>query len=160
MSKNGNLLLSVPLQRGGQPDADEIKIVSEIGDWLKINGEAIYSSRPWKVFGEGPSTHSTEKGGWGGTKDFAKKPYEAADFRFTTSKDGTVLYAIELAPPTGEVRVTSLAEGGKLAEKPVKSVELLGSTEKLNWKQEKDALVIQQPKTIPNPEALTYKIQF
>lgn len=160
VSKNGNLLLSVPLQRGGQPDADEIKIVSEIGDWLRVNGEAIYSSRPWKVFGEGPSTHSSEKGGWGGAKDFAKKPFEAADFRFTTTKDGTVLYAIELAPPTGEIRITSLAQDGKLAEKSVKSVELLGSAEELTWKQEKEALVIQQPKTIPNPAALAYKIQF
>jgi len=99
VSKNGNLLLSVPLQRGGQPDTDEIKIVSEIGDWLRVNGEAIYSSRPWKIFWRGPSIHSTEKGGWGGAKDFVKKPYEASDFRFTTSKDGAVLYAIELAPP-------------------------------------------------------------
>ena len=56
VSKNGNLMLSVPLQRDGQPDADEIKIISEIGAWMKINGEAIYATRPWKTFGEGPST--------------------------------------------------------------------------------------------------------
>ena len=56
VSKNGNLMLSVPLQRDGQPDADEIKIVSEIGAWLKVNGEAIYATRPWKIYGEGPST--------------------------------------------------------------------------------------------------------
>ena len=56
VSKNGNLMLSVPLQRDGQPDEDEIKIVSEIGAWLKVNGEAIYATRPWKIYGEGPST--------------------------------------------------------------------------------------------------------
>jgi alpha-L-fucosidase len=54
VSKNGNLMLSVPLQRDGQPDADEIKIVSEIGAWLKVNGDAIYATRPWKIYGEGP----------------------------------------------------------------------------------------------------------
>ena len=56
VSKNGNLMLSVPFQRDGTPDSDEIKIVSEIGAWLKVNGEAIYATRPWKIYGEGPST--------------------------------------------------------------------------------------------------------
>jgi alpha-L-fucosidase len=59
VSKNGNLMLSVPLQRDGQPDADEIKIVSEIGAWLKVNGEAIYATRPWKIYGEGPIPYAT-----------------------------------------------------------------------------------------------------
>ena len=56
VSKNGNLMLSVPLQRDGTPDPDEIKIVNDIGAWLKVNGEAIYATRPWKIYGEGPST--------------------------------------------------------------------------------------------------------
>ncbi len=54
VSKNGNLMLSVPLQRDGQPDAEEIKIVSEIGAWLKVNGEAIYATRPWKMLWRRP----------------------------------------------------------------------------------------------------------
>ena len=66
VSKNGNLMLSVPLQRDGQPDADEIKIVSEIGAWLKVNGDAIYATRPWKIYGEGPSTEAAEKGQFDG----------------------------------------------------------------------------------------------
>jgi alpha-L-fucosidase len=66
VSKNGNLMLSVPLRGDGSPDSDEIKIVTDIGAWLKVNGEAIYATRPWKVFGEGPSTVVAEKGQFGG----------------------------------------------------------------------------------------------
>ena len=94
VSKNGNLMLSVPLQRDGQPDADEIKIVSEIGAWLKINGDAIYATRPWKVCGEGPSTKAAEKGQFDGQKDVSDKPFTPEAIRFTQSKDGKTLYAI------------------------------------------------------------------
>ena len=62
VSKNGNLMLSVPLRRDGQPDAEEIKIVSEIGAWLKVNGEAIYATRPWKIYGEGPAIQCRREG--------------------------------------------------------------------------------------------------
>ncbi|MGS0524368.1 alpha-L-fucosidase [Zobellia nedashkovskayae] len=56
VSKNGNLMLNLPLRGDGTLDSDEVKIIREIGAWLKINGEAIYATRPWKVSGEGPST--------------------------------------------------------------------------------------------------------
>ena len=61
VSKNGNLMLSVPFQRDGTPDADEIQIVKDIGAWLKVNGKAIYATRPWKIYGEGPSTKSRKR---------------------------------------------------------------------------------------------------
>src|SRR5208283_2259843 len=109
VSKNGNLMLSVPLQRDGTPDADEIEIVKGIGAWLKVNGEAIYATRPWKICGEGPSTVSSEKGHFDGQTDVQKKPFMADDIRFTQSKDGKTLYAIALNVPTSEVRIKSLA---------------------------------------------------
>ena len=96
VSKNGNLMLSVPLQRDGQPDADEIKIVGQIGAWLKVNGGAIYATRPWKIYGEGPSTAVAEKGQFDGQRDVSNKPFTAADIRFTQSKDGQTFYAIVL----------------------------------------------------------------
>ena len=109
VSKNGNLMLSVPLQRDGTPDADEIKIVSDIGAWLKVNGDAIYATRPWKIYGEGPSTVVAEKGRFDGQSDVQKKPFTAEDIRFTQSKDGKTLYAIVLAfPADGKVTIKSL----------------------------------------------------
>ncbi|MEI6196449.1 MAG: alpha-L-fucosidase, partial [Verrucomicrobiota bacterium] len=127
VSKNGNLMLSVPLQRDGQPDADEFKIVSDIGAWLKINGEAIYATRPWSIFGEGPSTVVAEKGRFGGQTDVQKKPFTAEDIRFTQSKDGKTLYAIVLALPTdGKVTIKSLASNSPLWAGKVGSVRLVG----------------------------------
>ena len=82
VSKNGNLMLSVPLQRDGTPDSDEIKIVSDIGAWLKVNGDAIYATRPWKIYGEGPSTETAEKGPFGGQRDVQKTPFTAGGHPF------------------------------------------------------------------------------
>ena len=160
VSKNGNLLLNVVQTPEGDLEPDVLKILNGVAAWMEPNKEGIYSTRPWKVYGEGPFMAAPNEKGFMGQKDVPTRPYEAADFRFTTSKDGSVLYAFEMAPPTGEVRIESLAQGGTLAGKPVKSVELLGSKEKLSWKQEAGALVIQRPTQIPNPATLTYKIQF
>jgi len=156
VSKNGNLMLSVPLQRGGQPDPDEIKIVAGIGAWLKINGEAIYATRPWKVYGEGPSTVAQEKAPYdrAGVKDVGSKPYTAEDIRFTQSKDGTALYAVALDAPSAPLRIHSLA-GRKIAQ-----VTLLGSGAALDWKQEADALVIQPAPTWPSNCAVAFKIRW
>ena len=102
-------MLSVPLQRDGTPDTDEIKIVSEIGAWMKVNGGALYTTRPWKIYGEGPSTEEkNEAGQFGGAKDVRSKPYTAEDIRFTTK--GDTLYAVLLELPVDKTaRLKSLA---------------------------------------------------
>ena len=86
VSKNGNLMLSVPVRGDGSIDADEVKIVGDIGAWLKVNGEAIYATRPWKVFGEGPSTKAFEKGQFDGQSDTHKTPFTPEDIRFTSQR--------------------------------------------------------------------------
>jgi alpha-L-fucosidase len=153
VSKNGNLMLSVPLQRDGTPDADEMKIVSEIGSWLKVNGEAIYATRPWKVYGEGPSVAAAvETNRFGGVKDVGSKPFTAEDIRFTQSKDGKTIYAICLDVPKQAIKLKSVTTG-KIA-----SVSLIGSDAKLDWKQEADALVIQPVANWPCQHAVAFKI--
>lgn len=152
VSKNGNLMLSVPLRGDGTPDSDEIQIVQDIGAWLKINGEAIYATRPWTIYGEGPSTVVGEKGPFDGLRDVPKKPFTAADIRFTRSKDGNTLYAIALNVPTNEVSIKSLA-GKKVA-----SVKLLGSGESIRWSSEPDALVIQPVTNWPSKIAVVWAI--
>ena len=127
VSKNGNLMLSVPLRRDGQPDELEIEIVKEIGAWLKVNGEAIYATRPWKSYGEGPSTVAVEKGQFDGQKDMSDKPFTSEDIRFTQSKDGQTLYAIVLElPKDGKVTVKSLAAGSPQWPGEIGSIGLVG----------------------------------
>jgi len=159
VSKNGNLMLSVPLQRNGQPDADEIKIVSEIGAWLKVNGESIYATRPWKTYGEGPSTIETEKGRFDGQKDVQTKPFTAEDIRFTQSKDGKTLYAIVLEiPANGEVTVKSLASNSANWPGKIGGVRLVGGG-KLKFTRDETGLHVALPEKFTGQTAFALKIQ-
>lgn len=162
VSKNGNLLLNVVQTPEGDLEPDVLGILDEIADWMAVNGEGIYATRPWKVYGEGPSTHKDQqqKGLFDGLKDVPDKAYTQADFRFTTSKDGAVLYAFCLAPPTKDIRIASLGSMGGLTDKAIASVELLGGAMSQVWEQERDALVIEPPGLIPSRLALAYKITF
>ena len=159
VSKNGNLMLSVPLQRDGQPDADEIKIVSEIGAWLKVNGDAIYATRPWKVYGEGPSTKAAEKGQFDGQKDVSDKPFTAEDIRFTQSKDGKTLYAIVLEiPKDGQVTIKSLAANSATWPGKIGSVRLVGGG-KLKFTRDEIGLHVALPEKFDGKIALALKIR-
>jgi len=159
VSKNGNLMLSVPLQRDGQPDADEIKIVSEIGAWLKVNGEAIYATRPWKIYGEAPSTVTAEKGHFDGQRDVSNKPFTAEDIRFTQSKDGKTLYAIVLEIPTdGKVTIKSLANNSPNWPGKIGSVRLVGGG-KLKFTRNEAGLHISLPEKFDGKTAFALKIR-
>jgi alpha-L-fucosidase len=160
VSKNGNLLLNVVQTPEGDLEKDVLDILEGIGKWVSLNGEGIYGTRPWKVFGEGPSTAVQEKGKWGGLKDVPTKPFTAEDFRFTASKDGGTLYAFCFGVPEQEFRVVSLGKDSKLNDKAIASVEILGSAEKPVWKQEAGALVVSKPAIIPNQEAVGIKVTF
>ena len=160
VSKNGNLMLSVPLQRDGTPDSDEIKIVSDIGAWLKVNGDAIYATRPWKAYGEGPSTVVAEKGQFDGQRDVQKAPFTPEDIRFTQSKDGKTLYAIVLAPPAdGKVTIKSLASGSPDWPGKIGSVRQLGVWGKLKFTRDENGLHVTLPKKQPGQIAFALKIQ-
>jgi alpha-L-fucosidase len=159
VSKNGVLMLSVPLRRDGQPDELEIEIVKEIGAWLKVNGEAIYATRPWKVYGEGPSTQAAEKGQFDGQKDMSDKPFTPEDIRFTQSKDGKTLYAIVLEiPKDGKVTVKSLAAGSDKYPGKVGSVRLVGGG-KLKFTRDANGLHVTLPAKFNGKTAFALKIR-
>jgi alpha-L-fucosidase len=159
VSKNGNLMLSVPLQRDGTPDSDEIKIVNDIGAWLKINGAAIYATRPWTMYGEGPSTQVHETGRFGGQRDVQQQPFTARDIRFTQSKDGKTLYAIVLAiPADGNVTIQSLAAGSPHSPGKISRVRLLGGG-KLKFTRDGEGLHVTLPEKMPNPIAFALEIR-
>ena len=128
----------------------EQEILREIGRWLAVNGEAVYGTRPWRVYGEGP-TEVPE----GAFTDTHRAAFTAEDIRFT-QKDGAI-YAICLARPQNEAHVRALAAG---AGAPiVRSVELLGLGEELAWRQDGAGLHIALPAELPGQHAFTFKIE-
>ncbi len=152
VSKNGNLLLNVVQTPEGDLEEDVIKILEDMAAWNKDNGEAIYGSRPWHVFGEGPSLSKTQgKGHSDGIKDI--RAYESGDLRFTTN--GKTLYAFAMEHPTGDLTIHSVPKTQK-----VRSVKLLGSKEKIRFTQSADgALTIHKPTTLPDYRVIVFKIR-
>ena len=147
VSKNGTMLLNIGPKADGTIPEHEQQMLREIGGWLKINGEAIYGTRPWTKFGEGPTM--TTAGSFSDNKE--KAQFTAEDFRFTTK--GKTLYAIALAwPSSGKLVVKSLTGQG------VKRVELLGYKGKLQWEQTSEGLVVTLPEKAPADFAVTLKI--
>lgn len=157
VSKNGNLMLSIPVRGDGTIDEDEQKIVEGIAAWMDVNREAIFGTRPWKIFGEGPAAADAAPIKAQGFNEGKGKPFTADDVRFTT-KDGT-LYAIVLGWPNKPLEIKSLASGpAKLLERPIRNVTLLGSDEKVQWSQTDAALVIQPPHNKPCEHAFVFRI--
>jgi alpha-L-fucosidase len=150
VSKNGNLLMNVGPRPDGTIPEGAAKTLLAVGTWLKVNGDAIYGTRPWRQFGEGPTKFEA-----GSFHDTESKPYTAEDYRFTT-KDGA-LYAIELGwPKDGEAIIHALSSG--VGTREVASVELLGSTAPLTFQQKPDGLHIHVPAEPVGQYAYAYRI--
>jgi alpha-L-fucosidase len=156
VSKNGNLLLSVPLKGDGTPDSDEIAIVEGIAKWMEVGKEGIFGTRPWKVFGEGPQMATAAPISAQGFNEGRGKPFTAEDVRFTTK--GETIFAFIMGSPTNAVTIKSLGTNAKLLEKPIADVTLLGSNEKLKWSQTADALVIEVPEYKTSDIAIAFKV--
>lgn len=156
VSKNGNLLINIVQTPEGDLEPDVLKIVNEIGMWTSVNGEGIYGSRPWKVYGEKPATAILVKSG-----DFNEDQlkYSAQDIRFTTK--GNDLYVFCLGKPTSDIIIKSLGKESKL-ENQIASVTMMGSNVKIHWKQERSALIIKKPVEVPVKQVpvIGFKIEF
>ena len=136
-SKNGNLLLNVVLRPDGTLDPEVDTMLHQLADWNKINGEAIYGTRPWFVYGEG---EVQAKGG--AFKENFK--YSAKDIRFTTK--GKNLYAIALGwPEDNKFIIRSLAKTADPDANQIRRVELLGYSGKLAFTQTAEGLVVDLP---------------
>jgi alpha-L-fucosidase len=156
VSKNGNLMLSIPVRGDGTIDEDEVACLGGIAKWMAPNGEGIFASRPWKVYGEGPSvTTVAPKGQFGGARDV--RPYTAEDIRFTSKGDS--LYAFVMAwPADGKVTIKTLAQGSEHHPKNIARVELLGSSRPLAFSRNTAGLVVTLPETKPNDYAYALRI--
>ena len=157
VSKNGNLMLSVPLRADGTLDNDELQFLDEMGVWLDANGEGIYSTRPWSVFGEGPTAEtamaeaaSPAAKAAGAAPESKAKPLGPQDVRFTASKDGKTLYAIVLGwPADGHVILKALAEGSAAFPAKVASVQLLGAAVPIECTRDSAGLHVNLPHQKP-----------
>ena len=157
VSKNGNLLLNVPLRADGTFDEKEKAILDELGVWMRMNGECIFDTRPWTVFGEGPITEQDIKMNAQGFNEGAYARATAQEIRFTQKKNK--IYAIVLAwPQEREVCIKSMARGSATSPRKVRRVDLIGYG-KVNFKHETDGLHIQLPAQNTNSIAPVFRIQ-
>ena len=137
VSKNGNLLLDIPLKPDGALNADEEKLLDDMAGWMKINGEALFGSRPFKIYGENGSEASTQERS-------TKQKFGVSDVRFTVKGDS--LYVLTLGPiPEPEIRIAALRESSPYVEGKIQDVTLLGYDGQIEWSQTADALVIKTP---------------
>jgi alpha-L-fucosidase len=156
VSKNGNLLLNIPVRGDGTIDEKEVAVLEGIAAWMDINKESIFDTRPWKICGEGPAAESVNPMKAQGFNE-GKIKFNAKDIRF--NQKGDVLYATLMGVPTENISIKSLGKTKNFADGKITNIEMLGSTEKISWKQEADSLVIEKPTIIPNDIAIVFKIR-
>jgi alpha-L-fucosidase len=151
VSKNGNLLLNIGPRSDGTITDEETNVLLETGKWLQVNGEAIYGTRPWKIYGEGPTESAS-----GEFK--SQKPYTSRDLRFTIK--GDTLYVITLALPAPQELLTISSLGLNKNKGVIANIEMVGNNKKLKWSQKKDAVKILSPENFPSENASAFRITF
>lgn len=150
VSKNGNLMLNIPVRGDGSIDEDERKFVDDFTSWMSVNSESIYGTRPFQVFGEGPQDVENSSN----FNESKARPYDARDIRFTTK--GDVLYATAMGwPDGGKLVIKTLVQS---YAKPIHRVELLGATGALQFTRDENGLTISLPADKPNDYAYCFKI--
>ncbi len=150
ISKNGVVMINVALKGDGTLPENQAKVLKEFGDWVKVNAEGIYDTRPWRVYGEGPLEILSKRGGEN------LKEYSEKDIRFT-QKENT-LFAFVLAKPTDDIYITTLKKGGLLNEK-IKNITLLGNKECIKWSRDSESLLINHPKDLQEQKILVFKLE-
>lgn len=153
VSKNGLMLLNVPPNPDGSIPQEMKDLLIDMGAWLKVNGDAIYGTRPWTIFGEGPTRlpeggHKVEK---------HKIAYTNTDIRFTKKTDKE-FYAIVMDTPENEIIIKSLSTQLGVLNSTIEKVELLGSNEEIKWQRTEKGLVIKASNQFPTNFAHAYKI--
>ncbi len=160
-ARGGIYLLSLTPMASGEIHPEELEICYGIGEWMKVNGEAIYATRRWEIPAEGPVTLWRLSEGKEGIMWNFNKTTKQGETRFTRSKDGKTIYSILLYEPTkGKAQIKSLSSTSPyLKGQKVKNVTMLGSDEKLQWRQTVDALEVDMPKELPCEHAYSLKIE-
>jgi alpha-L-fucosidase len=144
VSKNGNLMLNIPVRGDGSIDEKERKVVEEIGIWMKANSESIYGTRPWKIFGEGPAQQAAAQLNAQGFNEGKGKPFTHEDIRFATK--GDALYATAMGwPENGKVVIKSLAKNSQYFQKEIQKVEWVPAKQALAFERNDNGLTVYLP---------------
>jgi alpha-L-fucosidase len=162
-SRDGNAAICISLLPDGSLEEDCLKMLKEVGVWMRRNGQGIYGSHAWTRLGEGQTINGKLKMLPGGKlgKQHADFAFGSQDFRFTVGKDGSLYVFCLTVPANGtELKITSLGATANLLGKPIKKVTLLGhSGPALKWQQTSDALIVTTPAAMPFAAAITFKIE-
>ncbi|WP_137403647.1 alpha-L-fucosidase [Echinicola rosea] len=153
VAKNGVMLLNVPPDPDGSIPSEMVDLLTDLGSWLEVNGEAIYGTRPWAVFGEGPTRlpeggHKIEK---------LEISYTAEDIRYVKKSDQLV-YAIVMDKPDGDIVLKTLSTDIGALNSKILEVSLVGSEEKLEWERNEKGLIIKKPAELPTGYAHCFKL--
>lgn len=155
VSRDGNFCVCIPQRPDGSLDEACIQMLKEIGEWMRINGEGIYGSRAWKVYGEGSNVLPTGRIG----SSQANKTFTTSDFRFTVGKDDYLyVWCMTVPQPGTKLDVKSLGLSQNLLSSPVTSVELLGYDGDIEWVQDAEGLKIICPETMDFKTAVCFRI--
>jgi alpha-L-fucosidase len=155
VSRNGNLLLNFPLPNNGMLDDKEMAVLQGITDWMAVNSEAIYATRPWKIFGAGPGSEIKPAPGQQFNEN-TRKDFTAEEVRFTTK--GGMLYAFFMGWPDKQIVIAPLATTSPNVVGKIANVELLGHPGKLDWTHDAKGLTVQLPFTKPCEHGYALKI--
>jgi alpha-L-fucosidase len=137
-------MLNIPVRGDGTIDEKERKIVEGIGKWLNVNGESIFSTSPWKIFGEGRAQEGAVQLSGPGFNEGKGKPFSNEDIRFATK--GNILYATAMGwPEDGKLIIKSLGKQSRLLDKEIQKIEWLPSKQSLSFERNENSLTISLP---------------
>ena len=174
-SKNGNLMLNVELLPDGTIPPDHKDILDEIGEWVNLNNEAIYASKPWEIYGDNLDSYLKllEESSIGeadlealkkqknmdhfNERTIESPAYGNDEVRFTTK--GNVMYMFVLNPSSGKIELSSLGLNSKQKPEKISSIRMIGSDEQIEFKQYADKLILKVPDKRPNRFATVFKIE-
>lgn len=157
VSKNGNLLLSVPIKGDGTIDEKEEAILNDLGDWFEVNGEGIFATRPWLIYGEGPSTLEQIPLNAQGFNEGNHAPYTSEDIRFVTKNGNLYAHVLEW-PEDNKVLIKSLSSQSPYFTDKIHSVSLLGGGD-LEFVRNEEGLEVTLPNEKPNPISFALEIK-
>lgn len=161
IARDGNAAICISLLPDGSLDEGSEKMLKEVGEWMRKNGEAVYGSHAWLIPGEGEHVNGKLKMLPGGAlgRNQAEFKFSEQDFRFTVGKNGSLyVFSMVVPKPGALLTIKSLGTEAKYFGHPVKNVRLLGYDGQLKWEQAAEGLVITCPEAMPFATSVVFKI--